>query len=293
MQIHNTMKVVLFILAILAITTTTTTIMASSLVTVAATSSTPYNSSTASSINSTANSTANLTTATAFTALNRTPSPNTTTITPITITPNTITPITPVTPTATPLPSLWEDLFVDRARMGLIPYKEENTSLHIDYFDTPFERQYYEHDIKHMISMSARDTRDIIRPYHYHRFQQASSTFRLHCKFMLNFIQLGNGTWEKEFRLATNLIAYYRRLYTNGDHMDLVCYFVDTANQTEADCLLRLVSDPHGEPFPVVEFSSVRRRGGAFLKGEPKVSHYHPHNSKLQTSTTFVPFNWR
>lgn len=180
----------------------------------------------------------------------------------------------------TPLPSLFDDLFVDRARMGLVPYKEENTLLHIEYFDTPFERQYYKEDIKHMISMSVRDTRNIIRPYHFHRFQQLpnSTTFRLHCKFMLNFIDLGNKTWVNEYQMATNLIAYYRRLYENGDHTDLVCYFVDTVNQTESDCLLRLVSNPNGEPFPVVEFSTVSRR---LLKPkEPKVSHYHPHQSK-------------
>lgn len=171
------------------------------------------------------------------------------------------------------------DKFLDRVRMGLIDYDERNTSLKIVYNETPFERILYEIDIDHMVKLSARDTKHIIRPYHYHRFQLDSDEiiFRIHCKFMLNFISLGNKTWENEFRLATNLMSYYRRLYENGSHTDIVCYFVDAFTQKQANCLLHLVSDPLGEPFPVVEYSHVHRN--RHLK-EPKVSHYHPHNSK-------------
>lgn len=171
--------------------------------------------------------------------------------------------------------------FLDRARMGLVEYDETNKSLKIDYFDTPFERIYFDNDIAHMVKMSAKDTKHILRPYHYHRFQlnEIKPVFRIHCKFMLNFISLGNKTWEDEYRLATNLFAYYRRLYENGDHTDLVCYFVDASTQAQANCLLRLVSDPQGEfPFPIVEYSHVHRNRHP---NEPRVSHYHPHNSKF------------
>lgn len=74
------------------------------------------------------------------------------------------------------------------------------------------------------------------------RFRTQEQLFRLHCRFVENFIRKGDEKFDAYYDDMNNMFAVHERKLANGGSLDQVCYLVDAANQTEADCLLRMVN---------------------------------------------------
>ena len=129
----------------------------------------------------------------------------------------------------------------------------QNASTSANLLKEPFQLLLQsEEDVKYLIAQGRKKTSNIIKPYRFQRFALPTGQYRLHCKLVYNWINTSNHDWVVEYSSVTNLVASTLAEQQGGQPEDLVCYFVDAANQVEANCLLELMKN-HTIPFPKVE----------------------------------------
>ena len=150
-----------------------------------------------------------------------------------------------------------------------------HTQLELGQLDSnqPMEVFMNQTELTKMIKLGGEHTMMIVRPRNHSRFMLPDQSYRLFCKKFDQWTDIGNLQWANYYKHASNLIAY--GFFSNGNFQkenlvegskadfvsadigngpELICQLVDSIDQTEANCLLKL--EQRDGSFPVIEIWS-------------------------------------